>query len=58
MRHINLPQNVIRYISLNELAIPNTNYNINTSNNKLVLKDSSLIEETFEITPRNYTVTQ
>ena len=39
--NINLPNHVIGYVSLNELTIPNTNYNINSSNNTLVLIDSS-----------------
>ena len=47
--NINLPNNVIGYVSLNELTIPNTNFNINTSNNSLVLLDSSLVPETFTI---------
>ena len=33
---INLPNNVIGYVSLSGLTMPNTNYNINTSNNTLV----------------------
>ena len=57
-RNINLPNNVIGYVSLNELTIPNTNFNINTSNNTLTLLDSSLVPETFTVTPGNYTVTQ
>ena len=56
--NINLPNNVIGYVSLNELTIPNTNFNINSSNNTLVLSDSSLVAETFTITPGNYTVNQ
>ena len=35
-RNINLPNGTIGYVSLNELTIPNTNYNINSSNNTLV----------------------
>ena len=57
-RNINLPNNVIGYVSLNELTIPNTNFNINSSNNSLVLLDRSLVPETFTITPGNYTVSQ
>ena len=57
-RNINLPNNVIGYVSLNELTIPNTNFNINSTNNTLVLLDVGLIEETFTITPGNYTVSQ
>ena len=30
-RYINLPNNVIGYVSLNELTIPNTDYNINAN---------------------------
>ena len=55
-RNITLPSGTIGYVSLNELTIPNTNYNINTSNNKLVLLDSSMVGTTFEVTPGNYTV--
>ena len=56
-RNITLPSGTIGYVSLNELTIPNTNYNINTSNNTLVLVDSSMVVTTFEVTPGNYTVT-
>ena len=55
-RYINLPNNVIGYVSLNELTIPNTDYNINTSNNKLVLQDYTGASQTINITPGNYTV--
>ena len=55
-RYINLPNNVIGYVSLNELTIPNTDYNINANNNTLVLEDSSSAEETFTIPVGNYTV--
>ena len=37
-RNIILPHGTIGYVSLNELTIPNTNYNINSSNNTLVLR--------------------
>ena len=57
-RTINLPSDTIGYVSLRELTIPNTNYNINTSNNSLVLMDSHFIQETFTITPGNYTVNE
>ena len=56
-RNINLPHGTSGYVSLNELSIPNTNYNINTSNNSLVLMDSSGTSETITIDPGNYTVT-
>ena len=42
-RDISLPSGTIGYVSLNELTVPNTNYNINTSNNKLVLLDTTLM---------------
>ena len=57
-RTINLPSDTIGYVSLRELTIPNTNYNINSSNNALVLMDSHFIEETFTITQGNYAVTE
>ena len=38
-RNINLPNNVIGYVSLNEMTIGNTVYNINGNNNTLVLQD-------------------
>ena len=56
-RDITLPSGTIGYVSLSELTIPNTTYNINTSNNKLVLLDSSMVEKTLTVTPGNYTVT-
>ena len=55
-RYINLPNNVIGYVSLNELTIPNTDYNINANNNTLVLQDYNNVSQTFTITPGNYTV--
>ena len=55
-RFINLPNNVIGYVSLNELTIPNTDYNINASNNTLVLQDYNNVSQSFTITPGNYTV--
>jgi len=54
---IQLPSNVLGYISLQELTIANTNYNINTYNNTLVLVDYASNTQTFTITPGNYTVT-
>ena len=57
-RTINLPPDTIGYISLRELTIPNTNYNLSTTNNTLVLVDSHFVQETFTITPSNYTVTE
>ena len=56
-RDITLPSGTIGYVSLSELTIPNTMYNINTSNNKLVLLDSSMVGKTLTVTPGNYTVT-
>ena len=55
-RYINLPNNVIGYVSLNELTIPNTDYNINANNNTLVLQDYNTVSQLFTITPGNYTV--
>ena len=61
-RNISLPSGVIGYISLNELTIPNTNYNINSTNNKLNLQviknNTNVITQVFTITPGNYTVIQ
>ena len=34
-RSITLPNGTIGYVSLNELTVPNTNYNMNGSNNTL-----------------------
>ena len=55
-RNITLPNGTIGYVSLNELTIPNTNYNINTSNNTLILTDKTGVNVPFTITPGNYTV--
>ena len=57
-RNINLPNNVIGYVSRNELTIPNTQYNINSSNNSLTLIDIAAISETITIEEGNYTVSQ
>ena len=61
-RNICLPNGTIGYVSLNELTIPNTNYNINSSNNTLVLRGikngTTVVDETFEIDKGIYTVTQ
>ena len=57
-RTITLPSGTIGYVSLNELNIPNTNYNINTSNNVLVMTQYSGLPETYTVTPENYTVTE
>ena len=57
-RTINLPSDTVGYVCLRELTIPNTNYGINNSNNSLVLMDSHFIQETFTITPGNYTVSE
>ena len=56
-QQIQIPNDVVGYVSLQELTIPNTNYNINTYNNKLVLVDYANNTQTFTITPGNYTVT-
>ena len=55
-RYINLPSHVIGYVSLNELTIPNTDYNINTSNNTLVLTDKTGTNTPFTVPAGNYTV--
>jgi hypothetical protein len=57
-RTINLPADTIGYCCLRELTMPNTNYNLSSSNNTLVLMDSHFIQETFTITPGNYTVNE
>ena len=57
-RTITLPSGTIGYVSLNKLTIPNTNYNINSSNNVLVMTQFSGVPETFTVTPGNYTVTE
>lgn len=56
-RNINLPNNVIGYVSLNEMTIGNTDYNINNNNNTLVLQDYLGLTQSITITPGNYTVT-
>ena len=56
-RYINLPNNVIGYVSLNELTIPNTDYNISSSNNTLVLQDYAGVSQQFTVPAGNYTVT-
>ena len=55
-RNINLPNNVIGYVSLNELTIANTDYNINANNNTLVLQDYLGVSQTITIPKGNYTV--
>ena len=55
-RFINLPSHVIGYVSLNELTIPNTDYNISKNNNTLVLTDKTGTNTPFTVTPGNYTV--
>jgi hypothetical protein len=54
-QHITIPNEVVGYVSLQELTIPNTNNNVNTTNNVLVLVDDTNNLETFTITPGNYT---
>ena len=54
---IQLPNNIVGYVSLQELTIADTNYNVNTYNNTLVLVDYANNTQTFTITPGNYTVT-
>ena len=56
-QQIQIPNDVVGYVSLQELTIANTNYNINTYNNTLVLVDNAANTFTFTITPGNYTVT-
>ena len=56
-QQVKIPNDVIGYVSLQELTIPNTNYNINTNNNTLVLVDYANNTETFTIIPGNNTVT-
>ena len=56
-QQVKIPNDVIGYVSFQEVTIPNTNYNINTYNNTLVLVDYAANTQTFTITPGNYTVT-
>ena len=56
-QQIQIPNDVVGYVSLQELTIANTNYNINAYNNTLVLVDNAANTFTFTITPGNYTVT-
>ena len=56
-QQIQIPNDVVGYVSLQELTIANTNYNINVYNNTLVLVDNAANTFTFTITPGNYTVT-
>ena len=55
-RNITPPNGTIGYVSLNELTLPNTNYNINTSSNALVFTGKSCVNFPFAVTPGNYTV--
>ena len=50
-QQVKIPNDVIGYVSLQELTIENTNYNINTYNNTLVLVDYASNTQTFTITP-------
>ena len=43
---------------LQELTIPNTNYNLNTMSDTLVLMDFDFNQLSFTITVGNYTVTE
>ena len=52
-RNIKLPNNVIGYVSLNEMTIGNTDYNINGNNNTLVLQDYLGLTQSITITPGN-----
>ena len=59
LRHnINLPNNAIGYVSLNELTICNTDYNININTNKntLVFQDYLGLTQSITTTPGNHTV--
>jgi hypothetical protein len=56
-QQIQIPNDVIGYVSLQELTIANTNYNINSYNNMLILVDYFGNTQTYTITPGNYTVT-
>ena len=53
---ISVPSDVIGYVSLSELTIPNTNYNITSSNNTIAILNTS-IQTTYTVTTGNYTVT-
>jgi hypothetical protein len=56
-QQIQIPNDVVGYVSLQELTIANTNYNINAYNNTLVFIDYAGNTQTYTITPGNYTVT-
>ena len=56
-QQIQIPNDVVGYVSLQELTIANTNYNIYAYNNTLVLIDYAGNTFTYTITPGNYTVT-
>ena len=56
-QQVKIPNDVIGYVSLQEITILNTNYNTDTNNNTLVLVDYAANTQTFTITPGNYTVT-
>jgi hypothetical protein len=53
---ISVPSDVIGYVSLSELTIPNTNYNVTSSNNTIVIVNN-LIQTTITVPVGNYTVT-
>ena len=55
-RNINLPNNVIAYVSLKEMNIRNTDYNINNNSSTLVLQDYLGLTQSITITPGNCTV--
>ena len=57
-KNICLPSGTIGYVSLNELTIPNTNYNINSSNNKLIITDIDGVTLEHSVDEGNYTVSQ
>ena len=52
-QQIQIPNNIVGYVSIQELTITNTNYNINAYNNVLVLIDYAGNTQTFTITPGN-----
>ena len=57
-KNICLPNGTIGYVSLNELTIPNTNYNIHSSNNKLIITDIDGVSLKHTVDEGNYTVSQ
>ena len=56
-QQIQIPNDVVGYVSLQELTIANTKYTINSYHYTLVLIDYAGNTQTYTLTPGNYTVT-